>query len=206
MKAEILRLARYLSTVTIRALRSRIDRARMVADDDGVWVSPGVELLIDGQSWVQCHSGVSIGHGTVITACSYPAEMPRGKGRVVRLIVGAGTYIGEMNNIRAAGAPIRIGAKCMISQMVTIVSSNHGTAIGLSMIDQGWSSPGDRGINIGDDVWIGAGATILPGVTVGAGAVIGSGAVVTKDVEGYSIVVGVPARVVGSRKQRDPGD
>ena len=47
---------------------------------------------------------------------------------------------------------------------------------------------------IGHDVWIGHGVTIMPGVSVGTGAVIGSGAVVTKDVEPYQIVVGVPAQ------------
>lgn len=52
---------------------------------------------------------------------------------------------------------------------------------------------------IGHDVWIGHGATILPGVTVGNGAVIGAGAVVSKDVEPYTIVGGVPARLIRKR-------
>ena len=56
---------------------------------------------------------------------------------------------------------------------------------------------------IGHDVWIGHGATILPGVTVGNGAVIGSGAVVTKDVAPYTIVGGVPGRLI--RKRFGPG-
>jgi phosphonate metabolism protein (transferase hexapeptide repeat family) len=51
-------------------------------------------------------------------------------------------------------------------------------------------------VNIGHDVWIGHGAIILPGVTIGNGAVIGSGAVVTKDVAAYTIVGGVPARLI----------
>jgi acetyltransferase-like isoleucine patch superfamily enzyme len=52
-----------------------------------------------------------------------------------------------------------------------------------------------------DDVWIGHGATILKGVTIGMGSIVSAGAVVTKDVEPYSIVGGVPARVIKSRKQ-----
>lgn len=52
---------------------------------------------------------------------------------------------------------------------------------------------------IGNDVWIGHGVTIMPGISIGTGAVIGSGAVVTKDVEPYQIVVGVPAHPIRKR-------
>lgn len=58
-------------------------------------------------------------------------------------------------------------------------------------------------VTIGHDVWIGHGATILPGVTVGNGAVIGAGAVVSKDVAPYTIVGGVPARLI--RERFEPG-
>jgi phosphonate metabolism protein (transferase hexapeptide repeat family) len=54
-------------------------------------------------------------------------------------------------------------------------------------------------VTIGHDVWIGHGATILPGVSVGNGAVIGAGAVVSKDVAPYTIVGGVPARLIRDR-------
>ncbi|MBO1438429.1 DapH/DapD/GlmU-related protein [Meiothermus sp. CFH 77666] len=56
---------------------------------------------------------------------------------------------------------------------------------------------------IGHDVWIGHGASVMPGVKVGNGAVIGTGAVVTRDVEPFTIVVGVPARPL--RRRFDPG-
>ena len=51
-----------------------------------------------------------------------------------------------------------------------------------------------------DDCWIGAGSTILDGVTVGQGSVIAAGSVVTRDVEAYSVVAGVPARLIRSRR------
>jgi acetyltransferase-like isoleucine patch superfamily enzyme len=52
---------------------------------------------------------------------------------------------------------------------------------------------------IGNRVWIGYGAIILPGLTIGEGAVVGAGAVVTKDVEPFAIVGGNPARKIGER-------
>ncbi|MDY8109898.1 DapH/DapD/GlmU-related protein [Fulvimarina sp. 2208YS6-2-32] len=60
----------------------------------------------------------------------------------------------------------------------------------------------EHAVTIGHDVWIGHGATILPGVAIGNGAVVGAGAVVTKDVEAYTIVGGVPAVMI--RRRFDP--
>ena len=55
------------------------------------------------------------------------------------------------------------------------------------------------GIQIKDDVWVGAGAKILDGITIGKGAVIASGAVVDRDVPDYAIVAGIPAKVIKYR-------
>lgn len=60
----------------------------------------------------------------------------------------------------------------------------------------------DNRVTIGHDVWIGHGATVLPGVTIGHGAVIGAGAVVSRDVAPYTIVGGVPARLIRERFPR----
>lgn len=113
------------------------------------------------------------------------------------LSIGPRTYIGEFNNLRCAGAPIVIGADCLISQHITIVGSNHEVALGRPIVEQGWV--GD-GVRIGDDVWIGAGAVILPGADIGDGAVIAANSVVRGRVESNAVVAGAPAQVISRRR------
>lgn len=85
----------------------------------------------------------------------------------------------------------------MIGPNCVLVAFNHGMARdGEPMTSQpNLEAP----ITIGDDVWIGSNCTITAGVQVGTGAVIGANAVVTKDIPAFSIVGGVPARVIRSR-------
>jgi acetyltransferase-like isoleucine patch superfamily enzyme len=116
-----------------------------------------------------------------------------------KLIIGSRTYIGEGNNIRAAGGIITIGNDCSISQHVTIVASNHQIDKNKLIKDQGWTK-NNNFVNIGDDVWIGAGSIILPGVNIERGAVIAAGSVVTRSIPEYAIAMGNPARVVRYRQ------
>lgn len=113
------------------------------------------------------------------------------------LYIGENTYIGEQNNIRAAGGKIFIGKKCLISQQVSLIAANHSTARGEFIADQPWISKGD--IHIEDDVWIGCGVQVMPGVTIGEGAVIAAGSVVTKSIAPYTIAGGVPAKKMKDR-------
>jgi acetyltransferase-like isoleucine patch superfamily enzyme len=91
---------------------------------------------------------------------------------------------------------VSIGEYCLIAPNVVIVGSNHGTSMDSLMKHQKIIS---KGIVIGNDVWIGANVTVTDGVTVGDGAILAAGCVVTKNVEPYTIVGGVPAKFIKNR-------
>ncbi|MCF8020109.1 MAG: acyltransferase [Vallitaleaceae bacterium] len=114
---------------------------------------------------------------------------------------GAGISIGDRSgiglNARIQG-PLTIGKYVMMGPDVIIYTRNHDIQnTSVPMIDGGETPP--RAVVIEDDVWIGARAIILPGVRIGQGAVVGAGAVVTKDVDNYAIIGGVPAKIIGHR-------
>ena len=90
---------------------------------------------------------------------------------------------------------IKIGNNISISPEVYILSMEHDPN------DPMFATRGGI-VTIDDHVWIGSRAMILPGIHVGEGAVIAAGAVVTKDVEPYQIVAGVPARQIGTRSRQ----
>ncbi len=108
----------------------------------------------------------------------------------------------------------KIGKFCSIASHVRINPGNHPTQrvtqhhftyrlrkFRMAEEDQAsffdWRR--EHACNIDNDVWIGHGATVLPGVNIATGASIGAGAVVTKDVDPYQVVVGVPAKPIKSR-------
>lgn len=96
-----------------------------------------------------------------------------------------------------AGGGISIGSNVFIGPNVTIYSQNHCYGNKKILInEQGYER---KKVIIEDDVWLAANSVILPGVTVGKGAVVAAGSVVTKNVEAYSVVAGVPARKFSSR-------
>lgn len=94
-------------------------------------------------------------------------------------------------------ARITIGAHALFGPGVTIITANHGFEARDEFIKQ--QPQRERDVRIGEDVWIGANAVILPGVTIGDGAIVSAGAVVNRDVEAFAIVGGVPARTIGTR-------
>ena len=105
--------------------------------------------------------------------------------------IGDYTRIGIHNTIIG---PVCIGNHVNLAQSITITALNHNFEDASKRIDeQGIST---KPVVIGDDVWIGANALILPGVTIGSHCVVAAGAVVTKDVPDNCVVGGVPAKVI----------
>ena len=107
------------------------------------------------------------------------------------VVIGDYTRIGLHNTVIG---PVTIGSHVNIAQGVTVTALNHNfDKPGIRIDQQGITT---RPIVIGDDVWIGAGAVILPGVTIGSHCVVAAGAVVTTDVPDGTLVAGIPAKTV----------
>lgn len=156
--------------------------AQGVQFGENLLVEPGVR--IDGHGRVELGDNVWLGRGVYINV--WPGA---------KLAIESNTYIGRYTIILAHGA-VRIGHHGMIAPYCHITDVNHGTAPGELMRNQPLTS---EPIDIGPDVWIGAGASVLPGVRIDAGCVVGARAVVTKDLSAYTVAVGVPAKVIRSR-------
>jgi len=110
-----------------------------------------------------------------------------------RLVIGNDCSIGFHVTLDARGG-LRIGDNCNISSQVAIWTGSHD----VNSTDFKYvSSP----VAIEDRAWISFRAVILGGVTIGEGAVVAAGAVVTKDVPPFTIVAGVPARMIGERRR-----
>jgi maltose O-acetyltransferase len=118
------------------------------------------------------------------------ADFGSGRGRTL----GAGSGYG----VRAKIYPCHLGDHVMMGPEVIILDRNH-------RFDDPDRPVGEQGETesrppvIGNNVWIGTRAIILPGVRIGDGAIVGAGAVITRDVDPYTIVAGNPARVIGRR-------
>ncbi len=107
------------------------------------------------------------------------------------------TFIGPYTCLSGPGN-VKIGKDCLIAAHSGIIANNHiFSDPDEAIVNQGVTC---QGIVIEDNCWLGYGVKVLDGVTIGEGSVIGAGAVVTKDIPPYSVAVGVPAKVVRSRR------
>lgn len=122
--------------------------------------------------------------------------------------VGIESYHNGNFEIRGKGQKVSIGSYCAIGKDVKLILSNHSVdypSMQYSFYKNNFKKApfkkeiGIVSINIGSDVWIGDNVIILPNVSVGHGAVIGAGSIISKNVEPYNIVAGIPARKIKSR-------
>ncbi|WP_258910803.1 sugar O-acetyltransferase [Pseudomonas putida] len=142
-----------------------------------------VELLNDARHGLLAEHFNEVGAGAVIRPpfyCDYGYNIS----------VGRNTFM-NFNCVILDVVQVRIGDDCQIGPNVQIYTADHplDPEVRRSGLESG------RPVTIGNNVWIGGAAIILPGVTIGDNAVVGAGSVVTRDVPAGATVVGNPARV-----------
>ena len=147
----------------------------------------GTGIAMQGCKNMSLADGVRIGRGCQLYAEGGTLDM------------GEDAALSPGVTVDASGGLIRIGKQVAIGPGTVLRAANHCfDSLEKPIMLQGHLY-GE--IVIEDDVWIAANCTITPGTRIGHGAVVGAGAVVTRDVEPYAIVGGVPARVIGSRRK-----
>lgn len=152
----------------------------------------GRNVIIDAL----CKEGINIGNNVTIKDNSI-IECTG----VIRKI-GEGLFVGDNVGISHGcvfyiRGKVEIGSYCIFGPGAKIISENH--QFDSSEMPIVFQNESRKGIIIGDDVWVGANATILDGVRIGNHAIVAAGSVVTKDVPAYSIVGGVPAKTLKNR-------
>ena len=152
-------------------------------------IEPNAKLIIDYDS--SREKTIAVGEGTIIK--DFALICPRSG----FIEIGRSCSINSFCVLLGYGG-ITIGNHVRIAAHTSIIAFNHNFEnVDKKINHQGYRA---KGIVIEDDVWIASGVRILDGVRVGRGAVVGAGAVVNKDVEPYTVVGGVPAKIL---KQRD---
>ncbi|MCC6178397.1 MAG: hypothetical protein IT305_24085 [Chloroflexi bacterium] len=117
-------------------------------------------------------------------APTYLTTLPHGT-----LVIGDRTFVNFGADIVATGL-VKIGSDCLIGTYVMMLDNDFHDSIDRARM------PEPRPIIIGDEVWIGNRAIVLPGVTIGQGAIVGAGSVVVSDVPAWTVAAGNPARVI----------
>jgi acetyltransferase-like isoleucine patch superfamily enzyme len=160
----------------------------------------GYNTIIEDGAEINCLSQQGIKLGNRVTIGKYaiirPSNIyggPIGEG----LTMGDNSNIGPYNYIGCSGK-ITIGNNVMLAPRVSVYAENHVFDHPELLIrDQGVEK---KEVIIEDDCWIAANSIILAGVTIGQGSVVAAGSVVTENVPAYSVVAGVPAKFIKSRK------
>lgn len=164
---------------------SMIGIRRNVSVQSGVVIDPFVSLLCDREGSIVVGENTYIGRYSIL-------KTYRGFIRI-----GTNTSINAFCFVNGGGG-VLIGNDVRIAAHCSIISSNHVFRDPKTPIRmQGLTA---RGVLIEDDVWLGTGVRVLDGVTIGKGAVVAAGAVVVRDVAPFSVVGGVPAKLIKMRE------
>lgn len=161
-------------------------RAHFYFRSHGVRAGPGCRLLT-GVRFRSTDSGSAIFGRNVLVDRFADITVKYGS-----LEIGARSYIGQFSVICARDS-ITIGTDCLVAEHVTIRDQDHVFGLGLNTPQAGFST---APVVVGNNVWIGAKATITKGVRIGNNSVVASNSVVTRDVPENTVVAGVPARVL----------
>lgn len=152
----------------------------------GVVLEPGV--LVFHPETITLGDNVYVGHNTMLKGYHRNA-----------MVIGRDTWIGQGCFLHSAGG-ITVGRAVGIGPMVKVLTSQHaGDDIGLPVL---YTKLDFAPVTIEDGADLGAGSIVLPGVRIGEGAIVGAGAVVTRSVPAYTVVAGVPAKVIRQRRER----
>ena len=160
--------------------------ARSMMGECGRGVRFGQRVTIDCPRNIKIKSKVTFDNGCELNACGGS------------LIIDADCKFNRNVSLNASVAGhISFGKKCIVGPGVILRSSNHKNSdLDLPTMDQGHES---GCITIGNNVWIGAGAIILPNVKIEDGVIIGAGSVVTRSFSANQIIGGVPAKLIKER-------
>jgi acetyltransferase-like isoleucine patch superfamily enzyme len=161
----------------------------------GERVSIDDDVLLDASGAGE--KGITLGDGVIVSrSCVI-------QGKTGPVFIGDRTDIG-CNCIFSSVSGIEIGKATLIAGHCYIGGGRYRSdRLDIPMMDQGVYSEGP--VIFGEDVWLGAGVVVLDGIRIGKGSIIGAGAVVTRGIPEYSLAVGAPARVIGTRGKKDGG-
>jgi galactoside O-acetyltransferase len=187
-------------------LRSELLGLRLAHLGDGAVVEKGVSFHYAERIRIGAHARIA-GNAVLRANTEHPNGVSVGRRTSIlenvlinanrgSVVVGNDSWLGPFCLLYGNG-DIRIGDGVLIAGHTSINTvSHHAERVDIPISEQGTEiAP----VVIHDDVWIGLNAVILQGVTIGRGAIIGAGAVVTRDIPAWSVVCGVPAKVVRSR-------
>lgn len=183
-------------TVRIRPRLIFLFRGAQIKGGQGVTIKRDVRL--HEYSIIAAHNGgkIVLGRRFSLGAFSRLKNSHNGVGCVANLQVGDNVGIGEYSFICAV-ANVTIGDNTIIGQYFSVHPQNHVfDSVDIPIRKQPTI---EKGVEIGNDCWVGAKVTILDGVVLGDGCVVGAGSVVTKSFPSRSVIAGSPARIIRKR-------